>query len=193
MDRMKGIRWRFDYNNKHYINTLRDMNSHGDFLFKQNNTSFKMDQIGERYFLPMLIYGMQKIKSPEEAKRNLENKDYIQGEGFEVSYSNEGAYWYYQPIFTIFDEFNEYTLSGNYERNAIVKITDSELRVIKDEREEIILPYSQLSKTIDKLIIASKNAFFRTDYEDLSKMIDYYVSGEFEKYHKYILSFSKRN
>lgn len=190
---MKGIRWSFDYDNRHYINTLRDMNAHGDFLFKQNENSLRMDQMGERYFLPILIYGMQKIKSPEEAKRDLENKDYIQGEGFEVSHSNGGAYWYYQPIFTIFDEFNEYEISGNYERNAIVKTTGSELRVIKDEREEIILPYPQLSKTIDKLIIASKNTFFRTGYEDLSKMIDYYTSGEFEKYHKCILSLSKRN
>ena len=187
MDSLKGIKWNFDYNGKHYVNTLRDMGDHGDFIFEQNENKLRMDQIGERYFLPLLIYGMQKIKSPQEAKNDLENKNYIKGNGFNVSNSNGGAYWYFQPIFIILDEDKEFDIKNNYERNLLIKIDDT-LKTLRDMKEEIILPYEQLSKTIDKLIICSQEGFFRTPHEDLSMMLDYYVSGEFEIYHKNLLS-----
>lgn len=175
-----NITWKFKYKNKEFRNVLRDVNEHGDFLFTQNGNYWHMDQCGERYFLPILIYGMQKIKSPEKTKADLEKKDYIKGAGFHIESSNDGARWYFQPIFLKLDKFNEFKIKNSYEREKIIKI-DRELKTFNELKEEIILPYSQLSKTVDKLIIASKNALFRTDHEDLSKMIDYYVSGEFEK------------
>jgi hypothetical protein len=185
--RIEEIKWNFQYNNKNFENTLRDMNIHGDFLFKQNENCLRMDQIGERYFLPLLIYGMQKIKSPEEAKKDLEKKDYIKGEGFDIPYSNGDAYWYFSPVFSILDNSNKFEIKGSYESDLSIRI-DKEFKTFRNMKEEIILPYLQLSKAIDKLIIASQSYFFRTNHEDLSKIIDYYVSGEFERYHQHILS-----
>lgn len=180
----KEIKWNFNYKGKSFENQLKE-SFHGDFYFVQNEDSLFMSQCGERYFLSMLIYGMQKIKSPEEAKKDLEKKDWIRGLDFEVSHSNGGAYQYFSLIFTILNKFDEFKVREHSVREKIVKI-DKELKVFYNNQETIILPYNQLSLTIDKLLLASEDAWFRTNKEDYSKMIGYYVSGEFEKYHKRI-------
>jgi hypothetical protein len=184
------VRWKFKYKDKFFENVLRDT-PHGDFRFEQNNFPIYMSQMGERYFFPVLIYGMQKIKSPQITKRDLNKKDWIKGLDYEVSNSNYGAFGYFHHAFALLGHSGEMRVNEYGFAKRIIKI-ENELKTFNGDNEEIILPYSQLSKTIDKLLECSKGAFWRTSHEDFSKMIGYYVSGEFEEYYKKISSFSEK-
>ena len=135
---------------------------------------------GERYFLPVIIYGMQKLGSYEEAVENLNKKDWIKGLDSNVSCSNHGAFGYYSNVFINLDKFNEYEIFYNQLVSGNVKV-DKEFKILYNSGNEIVFPYDQLSVMVDKLIISSKKGLFRTHYEDISKMIGYYVSGEFER------------
>jgi len=184
MAHVDNITWNFQYKGRKFENRLKE-SWHGDFYFQQNRNSLFMAQCGERYFLPILIYSMQKIKSPEQAKKDLEKKDWIRELDFKIESSNSGPFQYFQPIFTRFNEFKEYPITEHSFRKKIIKI-DKELKIFYNNEEIIILPYNQLSLTIDKLLLASEKALFRTSKEDCSRLIGYYISGEFEKYYKNI-------
>lgn len=173
---MKEIKWTFSYKKNSYQNILQDT-LHGDFKFIQNDFHLNLDQNMERYFLGLLIYAMQKIKSPEIAKDTLNKKDWKKH--LDSNYDYYDYYNFYSLPFIKLDTFGELELSyaGYYKRIAKV---DKEL-IIKDDNHQIIFPYSQLSKTIDNLLVASEKGFFRTNINNYAKTINHYVSGEFEE------------
>ena len=177
---MESVAWDFDYKGKHFENVLKDFNTDGDFSFRQNGNLLAMIDPGERYFLPIIIYGMQKIKSPEETKEELSKKYWTRGLDSEVSFSNYGAYGYYSNVFMRLNKFNEYEISYGHLKGGNVKV-DEEFKILHNSGNEIVFPYDQLSVMVDKLIDSSKKGLFRTHHEDVSKMIGHYVSGEFER------------
>ena len=184
MTRVDNITWNFKYKGREFENRLKE-SWHGDFYFQQNGNSLFMGQCGERYFLPILIYGMEKIKSSEQAKKDLEKKEWIKGLDFKIESSNSGPFQYFQLIFTLFNEFKKYSVTEHSSRKKIIKI-DKELKIFYNNEEIMILPYHQLSLTIDKLLLIPEGTLFRTSKEDYSRLIKYYVSGEFEEYYKKI-------
>ena len=182
MDELKELSWNFKYKGKNFENILTE-NASGDFKFYQNDNSIFLDQMGERYFVPMMIYGIQKMKSPEKAKKDLYKKDYLKNLEGEVSYSDERGKEYYDFLFFKMEKDGQFEIYEHDSREKIIKMGDNykELNVFYEDEKIITLPYKQLSKAVDKAIEGSKKYFWRTNVDDMSKLINYYVSGGLEK------------
>jgi hypothetical protein len=172
----EDFKWKFDYKGEEYFNELK-RNASDDFMFVQNKNSLFMGQGGERFFLGLLIYGMQKIKSPEKAKKDLSSKiDHEELKKLEKI--DFDPLIFIDSTFLNLDKFREKPI-GDYNSNFPFAKINEELNIFKGDKNIIKLPYEQISKSIDYIMIQTGKQGIRS--AEMSKIMDYYVSGEFEK------------